>query len=245
MSSPEPAGERECRMRRRFRISPQAELIEDAFQDDRNLLHRCKWRFDRIQIEHQVIRIIQMLNARHPRILLNVAGVRDVEQLIAIGTDEIPDVAFDVLRPDSLACVSTPACGPAHPSDKTSRRESRLENARRPAAVEQVRNQVGRNLVVILDQVAFCVAVLGPEDLVEIGEFDLVAGTRAGSPRLTGGSPGTWSAVGSLLSRGGRPMAPACPTPCPARVPASYPATGTASGRCRRESPERSARAVS
>ncbi len=88
---------------RGLRITPQTKLIEHAFQDDGNFLNRCIRSLDRIEVEDQVIRIVQMLNARHPRILLDVAGVCDVQKLITIRTDEIPDVALHVLRPELLS----------------------------------------------------------------------------------------------------------------------------------------------
>ena len=110
--------------------------------------------------------MIQMLNARHPRVLLDIAGIRDVEKLLAIGADEIPDIAFDVL-PTRFLC--------AYPVGRVVRRIllikrlavnpvwKTLEDQR---TVQQVRNQVGRYLVVVLNEIAFGVAVFGPENFV-------------------------------------------------------------------------------
>ncbi len=84
----------------RFGITPQAEFIEDLLQDDGNTLYARKWRLHGIQVKHKVVRIIQVLDAGHPRILLDIAGVGDVQKLLAAGADEVSNGPLDVLGPD-------------------------------------------------------------------------------------------------------------------------------------------------
>src|SRR5438132_588697 len=85
-----------------LRITAEAQFLEHAFEHDGDLLHGGVRRLDRIEIEHQKIRRIEMLDPRHPWVLLNVSGVGDVEQLIPVGPDEVTNGPLDVRRPDLL-----------------------------------------------------------------------------------------------------------------------------------------------
>src|SRR5215831_19291051 len=119
-----------------------------------------------------------MLNARHPRIMLDVAGVGDVEKLVAIRADEVPYVTFDVFRPDFL--------GP-YPRWRVVGRILLIERLsmntvwktfeyQRP--ILKVRYEIRRNSVVIVDEIALRIPVFRPENFVEIGELNLIR-TRA------------------------------------------------------------------
>ena len=43
-----------------------------------------------------------MLDPGHPGILLDIAAVRDVEQLLTVGADEVADIPVDIFRIDLL-----------------------------------------------------------------------------------------------------------------------------------------------
>ena len=85
-----------------FGLPAQTELIERLFESQYHLLNGPERRLDRIQIEHQIVRIVQVLDPGHPGILLDIAAVRDVEQLLAVGADEIADIPGDIFRIDLL-----------------------------------------------------------------------------------------------------------------------------------------------
>jgi len=129
-----------------------------------------------------------VLNARHPRVLLNVAAVGNVEKLVAVGADEITDVSFDVPRPDLLG---------ANPAGRVVRSVLLIERGAidpvRKAfedqrVVEEMRDEIRRDFVVVVDDSDFSLADLGPEDLVQVGEFDFFWGT--GARRISRGSRG-------------------------------------------------------
>src|SRR5262249_39252795 len=82
---------------RSFRICPKPELTEYLVQNDRNLLYVIERSFNRVEIEDEIVGIIQVLNARHPRVVLNVPHIRDVQELLAIGADEISNVPLNIL----------------------------------------------------------------------------------------------------------------------------------------------------
>src|SRR5436305_1987062 len=106
-----------------------------------------------------------MLHSRHPGVLLDISGIRNVQELISLGTDEVSNGALHVLRPDLLG---------AYPLRRVIRSillierrtmdavRKTLENQR---PIQQMRNQIRRDLVVVVDQIAFGVAVLRPEYL--------------------------------------------------------------------------------
>src|SRR5262245_7294643 len=113
-----------------------------------------------------------MLDSRHPRVVLNVSHIRDVEQLIAVGADEIANVAFDIvrpyfLRPDPLRRV----IGRVFLVKRVAVNSVR-ETLKDQRTIEQMRNQVWRDLVVVGNEIALGVTVFWPEDLVQVCEFD-------------------------------------------------------------------------
>ena len=116
-----------------------------------------------------------MLHARHPRVLLNVSGICNVEQLFAVCTNEVPDVTIHILGIYLLS---------ANPLRRVIRRVFLVERftvypigkaLKNERTIQEVRDDIGRDLVVIVDQVAFRVAVFRPEDLVQVGEAPLLS----------------------------------------------------------------------
>ena len=119
-----------------------------------------------------------------PEVERNRAQVDDVEQRGQVVADEIVDLALRVLAPHAL--------GP-DPVGREARRVLLEEGLARDAVgiarhhqrpVAEIRQQPGSDGAVVGDQVALGVAVLGPEDLLEVGELEgQLAAVLARRPR--------------------------------------------------------------
>src|SRR5262249_38132572 len=122
--------------------------------------------------EDEIVRVLEILNPRHPRVMLNVARIGDVQQLLTVGADEIANVAFNILRPDLSSSYPFRSVVRDILLIKRLAMNAVRKTLKDQRPIHEVRNQVRRNPVVIVDQVTFGIAVFRPENLVKIGEFN-------------------------------------------------------------------------
>src|SRR5262245_43246012 len=134
-----------------FRVTAQPKFVQNTLKDDCNLLHCRVRRFDRIKIEHEIVRIIEVLNTRQPRDVLNSSHISEIKQLLAIRSDEISNVAGHILGPDLLR---------TNPAGCVIRCVFLIERLAMNAVgksfeyegtIHEVRYQIRRDVVVILD----------------------------------------------------------------------------------------------
>src|SRR5262245_26566501 len=131
--------------------------------------------------------MIEVLHTRHPGILLNISRIGDVQKLLAVCADKVADMTVDVFGPDllgpdpvrsvigSILLIKRRAVNAVGKS---------LEDQR---TILEVRNQVTRDFLVVVDEIAFSVSVFGPENFIEIGELYSILPRRLASlPALRG-----------------------------------------------------------
>ena len=117
---------------------------------------------------------MQRIDARRPEVQRDAAHVDHVEQRLDVVADEI------------VVLLSGHARG-SNPGGNEVRRVLLIKALSRDAVgiagqhhrpIAQVRQQPGRDVPVIVDEIALGVPLLGPEDLVEVGEGDLALHRR-------------------------------------------------------------------
>ena len=152
-----------------------AEALQAGAHELRGLDHRGVGRLGhRVEVEVQVVGAVDVVAARVPLVQVDAAEVDDPEQRRQILHDrKVDDIAGPVLDRAELDPLRA-GRGRALHEEELPRRAVRIP-LHHHGAIGQVRDQPVRNVRVVLEEVALRVALLRPEDLVEVGEPDLAA----------------------------------------------------------------------
>ena len=162
-------------------IIRQADRLAQAVEHLRRANHVAKGRLLRVQIEHAPVRLLERADATRPDVQRDRPQVGDVLQRQVVVADEIANVALRFFAPDA------DGADPLRRELRGVRLVERFpidtvgDSRHDERTIAQVRQQPGGDCLVILDQVALRVSLLGPVDLLEVREVDRFA--RAVIPR--------------------------------------------------------------
>ena len=162
----------------------QADVVAQRLGGARDRHDVLERRLLGIEIEDAPVGLLQRRDPAAPDVQRNRGHVGDVQERLEVVAHEVADLALRVLAPDSLQL---------HPLGDKARRVLLKERLAADAVwiprehhrpVLQVGQEPRGDGAVVLDEIAFGVALLRPEDLVEVGELHLAG--RGDEGRGTG-----------------------------------------------------------
>ena len=153
----------------------EAELVHHLLDDHRDLAHvRPRVPLARVEVDQQVVRPLDVVDPRVPRVQLDAAEVRDPREPGGVRDDgEVRVPPARKVDPERVQPVRMRLRNALLVEEKPVHAVRVALHLHRPAA--HVVEHAGRDVDVVLDQVALRQPGLREEDLVQVGEADVAA----------------------------------------------------------------------
>ena len=162
----------------RLREPRHAELLEQDLDVPGHVQHVVvRVRRERVQIEEQVVGVLDILTSRVKRVHLDRPEVRDEQERGEVVDGQVVDPPrLRVFRQDGASMDPVRRVGRRRLLVEVGAADPVGHPLHRERPPLEVRQQQVRDVEVVRDQIALRVALVGPEDLVEVGEPELPLG---------------------------------------------------------------------